>query len=118
MTDPDELARRYLSLWSEYLTALVGDPRALEMLKRWLTVTGQFSYPAAGSPPAAGARFPGWPPFFAPFAPPVPPTSGDGGPAQEDALAALAERVDQLERRLAALEGEPKPRRSARARHG
>jgi hypothetical protein len=121
MTDADELARRYLSLWTEYLTALLGDPRALEMLKRWLTVTGQFSYPAAGPSPTAGAPFPGWPPFFAPFAPPVPPASGDGRPTQADAdaLAALAERVEQLESRLAALEGKPKFRRSARgARRG
>lgn len=118
MTDADELARRYLTLWTEYLTRLLGDPRALEMLKRWLTLTGQFSYPAAGSSPATGAPFPTWPPFFAPFGPPVPP-AGDGGPAQADAVAALTERLDQLERRLAALEREPKPRSpSPRTRGG
>jgi hypothetical protein len=119
MTDPDELARRYLSLWTEYLTALLGDPRALEMLKRWLALTGQFSYPGTGSSPApGGAPFAAWPPFFAPFGPPVPPVSGDGGTAQADALAALAARVEQLETRLAALEREPKPRRSPRGGSG
>jgi hypothetical protein len=117
MTDPDELARRYLSLWTEYLTALLGDPRALEMLKRWLTLTGQFSYPAGKSSPTAGAPFPAWPPFFAPFGPPVPPAA-DGGLAQADAVAALTERVDQLERRLAALEREPKPRSPSRRTRG
>jgi hypothetical protein len=117
MTDADELARRYLSLWTEYLTKLLGDPRALEMLKRWLTLTGQFSYPGAGSSPTAGAPFPVWPPFFAPFGPPVPPAA-DGGPAQADAVAALTERVDQLERRLAALEREPKPRSPSRRTRG
>src|SRR5262249_52693600 len=84
MTDADELARRYLSLWTEYLTALVGDPRALEMLKRWLTLTGQFSYPSAGSSPAMAAPFPAWPPFFAPFGPPVPPPAERGGTAQAE----------------------------------
>ena len=118
MTDADELARRYLSLWAEYLTALLGDPRALEMLKRWLTLTGQFSYPAGkSSPAAAGAPFPAWPPFFAPFGPPIPPAT-DGGPAQADAVAALTERVDQLERRLTALEREPKPRGPSRRTRG
>ncbi|HEU0217697.1 MAG TPA: hypothetical protein VFQ90_13650 [Stellaceae bacterium] len=117
MTDADELARRYLSLWTEYLTKLLGDPRALEMLKRWLALTGQFSYPAAGSTPAGGAPFPAWPPFFAPFGPPVPPAA-DSGSAQADAVAALIERVDQLERRLAALEREPKPGSSPRRTRG
>lgn len=116
MTDADELARRYLSLWTEYLTALLGDPRALEMLKRWQALTGQFSYPDAGSSLAGGAPFSAWPPFFAPFGPPVPPAA-DAGAAQADALAALAERVDQLDRRLAAIErkiGQPRTRRTAR----
>lgn len=113
MTDADELARRYLSLWTDYLTRLLGDPRALEMLKRWLTLTGQFSYPDAGSSPTGGAPFPAWPPFFAPFGPPVPPTT-DGGPAQATSVAALTERVDQLERRLAALEHGTKPRSPSR----
>src|SRR5215469_14962454 len=118
MADPDELARRYLSLWTDYLTRLLGDPRALEMLKRWLALTGQFSYPDAGSSPTtAGAPFPAWPPFFAPFGPPVPPTT-DGGPAQANSVAALTERVDQLERRLAALEREPKQGGSSRKQGG
>jgi len=117
MTDADELARRYLSLWTDYLTRLLGDPRALEMLKRWLTLTGQFSYPDAGSSPTAGAPFPAWPPFFAPFGPPVPPTT-DGGPAQANAVAALTERVDQLERRLAALEHGTKQGGSSRRTGG
>src|SRR5215469_15292646 len=117
MTDPDELARRYLSLWTEYLTRLLSDPRALEMLKRWLALTGQFSYPGAGSSPTADAPFPAWPPFFTPFGPPVPPAD-DGGPARADAVAALTERLDQLERRLAALEGKPKPRSPSRRTRG
>ena len=28
MNDADELARRYLALWTEYLTALIADPQA------------------------------------------------------------------------------------------
>ena len=112
MTDAEELAERYLSLWTQYLTALMADPRAMETLKRWMAFAGQFSYPAPGAAPAGGAPFPAWPPFFGPFGAPAPPTAADTPADQGDALARLARRVDALERRLAALERPPKPRRS------
>jgi hypothetical protein len=114
--DAEELAERYLALWSQYLTALLADPRAMETLKRWMAFTGQFAYPASGTAQPGAAPFPAWPPFFGPFAPPPPSAAGDG-----DGVAALARRVDELERRLAALEhaGKPvtrRPRRRTRAR--
>ena len=100
MTDAEELAERYLALWSQYLTALLANPQAMETLKRWMAFTGQFSYPASGAASPGAAPFPAWPPFFGPFAPPSPPASG----AEADAVAALSRRVDELEHRLAALE--------------
>jgi hypothetical protein len=114
MTDADELAERYLTLWTQYLTALMADPRAMETLKRWAAFAGQFSYPAPGAPHGGGAPFPAWPPFFGPFGAPAPPAASETAQHSED-VAALARRIDDLERRLAALERRPKPRRSRRA---
>ncbi len=102
MTDAEELAERYLALWSQYLTALLADPRAMETLKRWMAFTGQFAYPASGTAQSGAAPFPTWPPFFGPFAPPLSAADGDG-------VAALLRRVDELERRVAALEDDRKP---------
>src|SRR5271165_6969780 len=31
MTDPQDLARRYLAMWEEYLTALLSDPAAAQL---------------------------------------------------------------------------------------
>ncbi|HWB51308.1 MAG TPA: hypothetical protein VG651_19500 [Stellaceae bacterium] len=116
MTDADDLAQRYLGLWMDYLSALLADPRAVETLKRWMAFTGRFAYPAPGNPPQDSAPLPLWPPFLGPFGPPVAPPAGDG---KAEALAALAARVEALERRLGALEnGAPPPhaRRPARSR--
>ena|SRR5579863_8030244 len=116
MTDADDLAQRYMALWTQYLTALLADPRAMETLKRWVAFTGQFSYPGSGAgEQAQGSPFPAWPPFFGPFGMPAgaaAPASGDA-----DAVAALARRVDELERRLAALE-RPKKKPGSRGKSG
>jgi hypothetical protein len=115
MTDAEELAERYLTLWTQYLTALLADPRAVETLKRWTAFASRFSYPDPGTtqasatqPSGGAAPFPAWPPFFGPFAPPPASTPAPDG------LDALARRVDALERRLAALEHPQKPRRARR----
>lgn len=110
MTDTDELTQRYLSLWTQYLTALLADPRAMETLKRWVAFTGQFAYPSADAAQQGGAPFPAWPPFFGPFG--VPSVPSTGGAAEE--IAALQRRVDELEARLAKLERRPTPRRVRR----
>ena len=111
MTDTEELTERYLALWTQYLTALMANPQAMETLKRWAEFAGRFSYPASGATQPGNAPFPAWPPFFGPFAPPL--QAGAGA----DGLAALTRRVDELERRLAALEDDAKPRaRRARRR--
>src|SRR5260370_20259122 len=38
MSEADELARRFLALWSDYLTALLSDPKTAEPLRRWLAL--------------------------------------------------------------------------------
>jgi len=119
MNDVDDLARRFFALWTEYLTALVADPRAAEMLQRWIAFTSQFARPAGEH---GAAPFPAWPPAALGFpgsgpaavAPTVAGASGERG----DAVGELARRVGELERRLAALERGPvarRPRRGSRA---
>ena len=111
MSDADDPAQRYLALWTQYLTALLADPGAMETLKRWVSFTQEFSYPAPGSAQRNEAPVPLWPPFFGPFGMAAAPgTATEGG----EAVAALARRIDELERRLAALERKPgaaRPRR-------
>jgi hypothetical protein len=107
--DADQLAQRYLALWTEYLTALLANPQAMETLKRWTAFAGQFSYPPSDAAPAGSAPPPAWPPFFGPFGSPMAPMAGAGA---SDEIARLTRRVEDLERRLAALEGRPKPRRA------
>ena len=102
--DADELAQRYLALWTEYLTALLANPQAIETLNRWMAFAGQFSYPAPDVPPGQNMPFPAWPPFFGPFgAPSAPPVAG----AAPDEIAELTRRVAELEQRLDALERKP-----------
>jgi hypothetical protein len=106
MSDADELARRYLTLWTQYLTALLADPRTLETVKRWMAFAGQFSSPTPQPGETESTPVPAWPPFFGPFGPPPAPAAELG-----DRIAELVRRVDELERRLAALERKPRPRR-------
>src|SRR5437868_15089044 len=63
MSEADELARRFLALWSDYLTALLSDPKAAEPLRRWLGLAaanmpglsaGGGRSAGAATPPAAG----------------------------------------------------------------
>ena len=76
MSDADDPVQRYLVLWTQYLTALLADPRAMETLKRWMSFTGQFAYPAPGEPQRQLGLF---------QAPPVP------------AADALRERLESLD---------------------
>lgn len=108
MTDAEELAERYLALWTQYMTTLLADPRTMETLKRWMEFAGRFSYPEAGANEAREPPFPAWPPFFSPFGPPPSPA------ADTDGVATLTRRIDELERRLAALEQRPKSRSTRR----
>jgi hypothetical protein len=61
MSDAEDLARRYLALWQEYLTALLSDPAGTELLWGWAFGDraphdgGTAAGPAAGAAPVAGA---------------------------------------------------------------
>lgn len=120
MTEADEVAERYLALWTQYLTALMTNPQAMETLKRWMEFAGRFSYPMSGAAQAGGAPFPAWPPFFGPFGVPTPPAATQGSAPRGEEIAALVQRVDTLERRLAMLEERttPRSRRGPRTNKG
>jgi hypothetical protein len=117
MSDAEDLTQRYLTLWTQYLAALLADPRAMEAVKRWIAFADQFSYPPRGAGEAGGAPSPVWPPFFGPFGLPG---AFPGSEAAGDAatIAVLARRVEELERRLAAVEQQAKPRNTRRRPHG
>jgi hypothetical protein len=97
VNEEDDLARRFFALWSEYLTALMSDPKMAEPLQRWLTVAADSlqRHPAfahddvrrAASGPAADAP------------------AAAGAPGERDTVMAdLARRVDELAERVATLE--------------
>jgi hypothetical protein len=104
MSEDEDLARRFFALWEEYLTALAGDPGALEPLRRWLAlVAGMVPGNATAGPAGDAAAAAG--------------ASGGGEPV----VAELARRVDELAERVAALEravapAAGKPRRRAAGR--
>jgi len=109
MSDADELARRFLGLWADYLAALMSDPAAAELLLRWLSArpdgTAHAGTADDGAAPSAARPASG--------AGAVAGASGERG----DVVAELARRVDELERRLAAIE-RPRSRPAARASRG
>jgi uncharacterized protein YceH (UPF0502 family) len=82
MSDAEELARRYLALWGDYLSALAANPETADLLRRWLS----FGTPGDGRSPAGAAAAAG--------------ASGE----RDDAVAQLAARIAELERRLDKLE--------------
>ena len=61
MTDPQDLARRYLALWEEYLTAVLTDPADAPPLWGWAfgrlqpDEQGRDPGSAGGAAPAAGS---------------------------------------------------------------
>src|SRR5213595_1172429 len=60
MSEEDDLARRFFALWTEYLTALVADPKMTEPLRRWLAMIGDgvSGSPAGAAPADAGIGAP------------------------------------------------------------
>src|SRR5437763_15347226 len=105
MSEAEDLARRFLALWADYLNALMADPNAAEPMRRWLAMmtsspgfkAGDPARPPAGAAPAAGA-------------------SGE----RDAAVAELARRIDELGERISALElrGKRSRRAAARPRRG
>jgi hypothetical protein len=90
MTDPQELARRYLALWEEYLAALLSDPSATQL---WSSLAGDRRPSDTESEPGSQ---PGSPPGSA--------AAAGASDKRSRAVAELARRVAVLENRIAALE--------------
>src|SRR5436190_18223375 len=95
MDEAEDLARRFLSLWSDYLTALAGEPKTTELLQRWLALStaplrgGAGDENVTGEPAGTRARA----------------ASAAGASGQrDDAVDQFARRLDELETRIAALE--------------
>jgi hypothetical protein len=63
--DLDELARRYLDLWQDQMTALANDPEMAEAMERalrqWGLAPGDGAWQAPGGGPAPGGWSAGWP---------------------------------------------------------
>src|SRR5262249_40296090 len=104
MDDTEDLARRFLALWADYLTALAAEPKTTELLHKWFTLgnPGQPKAPATDTGTAGSAI----------GAAAVSGTSRE----RDDAMAELTRRVDELERRLAALERSARPASRVRPR--
>jgi hypothetical protein len=102
--DMEDLARRFLDLWGQHLTAITTDPAANTMMgpEVWMAMTQRWmqggddadgtSSQAPDSPSGAPGRAMG--------ATPAASASGGGGDAVRD----LERRLGELEERLAALE--------------
>src|SRR5689334_10576907 len=107
MSEAEDIARRFIALWSDYLTSLAADPKMAEPLQRWL---GLAAAAMPGSPDArpSDAR----PSDARPSGPTRPPARSPSDAAasagasgeRDTAVAELARRLDELETRIAALE--------------
>jgi hypothetical protein len=106
MSEADDVARRFIALWGDYLTALAADPKMAEPLHRWLGLVAAAmpGSPAREAGPAGSARSP------------ADAAAAAGASGERDAaVAELARRLDELEIRLAALERRRRPVSSTRS---
>src|SRR5260221_7694796 len=60
MSEADDVARRFIALWGDYLSALAADPKLAEPLHRWLGLVAAAmpGSPAREAGPAGSARSP------------------------------------------------------------
>jgi hypothetical protein len=133
--DADELARRYLDLWQDQMSALAADQDFARALQKLMTGMG-----LAGA--AASAPWTAWPTMMAGLAPapqgdatadahtrrdseqapgsrraaPGAAAAGSAPGGRDADLGELARRLAALEKRLAALEGGARPGRGGPAR--
>ena len=98
MTDAEDLPRRYLHLWQEYLTALMTELREPELLELWIAVCSAFAGNLPPRDPAAVEQ--AGPPGPSPGAAPAAGASRE----RDDVMADLASRLARIEDRLANLE--------------
>jgi hypothetical protein len=106
MSEAEDVARRFIALWGDYLTALAADPKTAEPIRRWLGLLAA----AMPDPPAREATKAGRARSPSRAAAAAGPSAG-----RDDIVAELARRVDELETRLAALERRRKPAGPARS---
>jgi hypothetical protein len=119
--DLDRLAEDWIALWQSEIAGLAADPELAEQWAAWAALGAAWMRAATAMAPRFTpgpghdrAAAPPWPPAAAP-APGPGGAAGDGrdhqpGPqpaAAEPGRAAMAERLAELERRLADLEGGP-----------
>src|SRR5258707_9088870 len=104
MSEADDVARRFIALWGDYLTALAADPKMAEPLHRWLGLVAAAmpGSPAHDAGPSGSSRRPGRSPADA-AAP-----AGSSG-ERDGVVAEFARRLDELEARVAALERRRRP---------
>ncbi len=109
--DIDSLAEDWIALWQSEIAGLAADPELAEQWAAWAALGAAWMRAATAMAPRhrSGAHDgPAAPPWAAPPAAP----SGAGGHAghgghDKPASDAMAERLAELERRLADLEGGP-----------
>ena len=130
-TDLEDLARRYLDLWREQVSATASDPQIMETLSRAFAALGQVSAPAPQNTGKMANMFPwvtglpmqgageGATDFDAVFRAFTEQAVAEPSPRTEAAAAEFdngGQPISELERRVAALEEriaelEPKPRK-------
>jgi hypothetical protein len=98
MTDAPELARRFLSLWEDYLTALFEHPFEVEVWRGWIKAASGLTRDLEASDHSRNQHHEqtGSPAHAAPIA-------GTSGECR-DLMAELAGRLARLEERLAVVE--------------
>ena len=109
--DLDSLAEDWIALWQSEIAGLAADPELAEQWAAWAALGAAWMRAATAMTPrypGGGHDGPAPPPRPAPAAAP----SGAGGHAgagrdEQPARDAMAERLAELERRLADLEGGP-----------
>ena len=113
--DPGELARQFLDLWQDQLTAMAGDQELAELTRRWATVWPKMNLSALAE--STGAKDLGGAFDAGRGSRDGSKESGSQRPAPATAasddrdvdLAQLTERIEALEERIAALESDAAP---------
>jgi hypothetical protein len=101
--DPQALARDWITIWQSELAALATDRELHESWIRWVTLWAQAAHAATSLLPGAAPPHepaPGRAGSAAPAGPAAPVAAPD---ARDATIERLAERVAELERRLAGL---------------
>lgn len=109
--DLDSLAEDWITLWQSEIAGLAADPELAEQWAAWAALGAAWMRAATAMGPRPRGGFHDSPPA-PPGPPPAAAPSGAGGAQgagrdDQPARAAMADRLAELERRLADLEGGP-----------